>query len=77
MIDGFSGEQRFFVGWGQVWARKYRDDELIKRLKTDPHSPAQYRCNGILRNMPAFAKAYDLKPGDQMYLPPEQQVRIW
>ena len=76
-IDGFSGEQRFFVGWGQIWARKYRDDELIKRLKTDPHSPAQYRCNGILRNMPAFAKAYDLKPGDQMYLPPEQQVRIW
>ena len=77
VIDGFSGEQRFFVGWGQIWARKYRDDELIKRLKTDPHSPAQYRCNGILRNMPAFAKAYDLKPGDQMYLPPEQQVRIW
>ena len=51
--------------------------ELIKRLKTDPHSPAQYRCNGILRNTPAFAKAFDVKPGDQMYLPPEQQVRIW
>ncbi|HXW09351.1 MAG TPA: M13-type metalloendopeptidase [Steroidobacteraceae bacterium] len=77
VIDGFSGEQRFFLGWGQIWARKYRDDELIKRLKTDPHSPAQYRCNGILRNSPAFAKAFDVKPGDQMYLPPEQQVRIW
>jgi putative endopeptidase len=77
VIDGFSGDQRFFLGWGQIWKRKYRDEELVKRIKTDPHSPAQYRCNGILRNMPAFAKAYDLKPGDQMYLPPEQQVRIW
>jgi putative endopeptidase len=77
VIDGFSGEQRFFLGWGQIWKRKYRDEELVKRLKTDPHSPTQYRCNGILRNMPAFAKAYDVKPGDQMYLPPEQQVRIW
>ena len=76
-IDGFSGEQRFFVGWGQIWARKYRDDELIKRLKTDPHSPAQYRCNGILRNMPAFARAFGVEPGDRMYLPPGQQVRIW
>jgi putative endopeptidase len=77
VIDGFTGEQRFFLGWGQIWKRKYRDEELVKRLKTDPHSPTQYRCNGILRNMPAFANAFDVKPGDQMYLPPEQQVRIW
>lgn len=77
VIDGFTGEQRFFLGWGQIWKRKYRDEELVKRLKTDPHSPTQYRCNGILRNMPAFAKAFDVKAGDQMYLPPEQQVRIW
>ncbi|HEX6571092.1 MAG TPA: M13-type metalloendopeptidase [Steroidobacteraceae bacterium] len=77
VIDGFTGEQRFFLGWGQVWKRKYRDEELVRRLKTDPHSPAQYRCNGILRNMPAFARAFDVEPGDQMYLPPEQQVRIW
>ncbi|MCE3284842.1 MAG: family peptidase [Steroidobacteraceae bacterium] len=77
VIDGFTGEQRFFLGWGQVWKRKYRDEELVKRLKTDPHSPAQYRCNGILRNMPAFARAFAVEPGDQMYLAPEQQVRIW
>ena len=77
VIDGYAGDQRFFLGWGQVWARKYREDELRKRLKTDPHSPAEYRCNGILRNMPAFVQAFDVKPGDQMYLPPEQQVRIW
>jgi predicted metalloendopeptidase len=77
VLDGFTGDQRFFIGWGQIWKRKYREDELIKRLKTDPHSPTEYRCNGILRNMPAFAQAFDVKPGDPMYLPPEQQVRIW
>jgi putative endopeptidase len=77
VLDGFTGEQRFYVGWGQVWARKYRDDELRKRLKTDPHSPSEYRANGILRNMPAFAKAFDVKEGDKMYLPPDQVVRIW
>jgi putative endopeptidase len=77
LIDGYTGEQRFFLGWGQIWARKYRDDELRKRLKTDPHSPAEYRANGILRNMPAFQKAFDVKPGDKMYLPPDQVVKIW
>ena len=77
MIDGFTGDQRFFIGWGQVWARKYRDDELRKRLLTDPHSPSEYRCNGVARNMPQFAAAFDVKPGDGLYLPPEQQVRIW
>ncbi|MGI9246267.1 MAG: M13 family metallopeptidase [Steroidobacteraceae bacterium] len=76
-LDGFSGDQRFFVGWAQVWARKYREDELRKRLKTDPHSPSEYRCNGILRNMPAFAAAFGVKPGDRMFLPADQQVRIW
>ena len=77
VIDGYSGDQRFFIGWAQVWARKYRDDELRKRLKTDPHSPSEYRCNGILRNMPQFVQAFDVKPGDGLYLPPEQVVRIW
>jgi len=77
VLDGFTGDQRFFIGWGQVWARNYRDDELRKRLKTDPHSPSEYRANGILRNMPAYQQAFDVKPGDGMYLPPEQVVRIW
>ncbi|HWJ05952.1 MAG TPA: M13-type metalloendopeptidase [Steroidobacteraceae bacterium] len=76
-LDGFTGDQRFFIGWGQVWARKYRDDELRKRLKTDPHSPSEYRCNGILRNMPAFTQAFDVKAGDGMFLPADQRVRIW
>ncbi len=77
VLDGFTGEQRFYLGWGQVWARNYRDDELRKRLKTDPHSPSEYRANGIVRNMPAFAKAFDVKEGDKLYLPPDQVVRIW
>jgi predicted metalloendopeptidase len=77
VLDGFTGDQRFFIGWGQIWARKYREDELRKRLKTDPHSPSEYRANGILRNMPAFQQAFDVKAGDQLYLPPDQIVRIW
>jgi predicted metalloendopeptidase len=77
VLDGFTGDQRFFIGWSQVWARNYREDELRKRLKTDPHSPSEYRANGILRNMPAFGKAFDVKEGDKLYLPREQLVRIW
>jgi putative endopeptidase len=76
-LDGYSGDQRFFLGWGQIWARKYREDELRKRLKTDPHSPSEYRCNGILRNMPAFAATFGVKPGDGMFLAADQQVQIW
>jgi len=77
VIDGFTGDQRFFIGWAQVWARKYREDELRKRLLTDPHSPSEYRTNGIVRNMPQFQQAFDVKAGDKLYLPPEQVVRIW
>ena len=76
-LDGYTGDQRFFIGWAQVWARKYRDDELRKRLLTDPHSPAEYRCNGTVRNMPPFVQAFDVKDGDGLRLPPEQLVRIW
>ena len=77
VIDGYTGDQRFFIGWAQVWPRKYRDDELRKRLLTDPHSPSEYRANGIVRNMPQFVAAFGVKEGDGLYLPPDQQVRIW
>jgi predicted metalloendopeptidase len=77
VLDGYTGEQRFYIGWGQIWARKYRDDELRKRLLTDPHSPSEYRANGIVRNMAPFQKAFDVKPGDALYLPPDQVVKIW
>jgi len=76
VIDGMTGEQRFFYGWGQVWARKYRDAELMRRLSTDPHSPSEFRAN-IVRNLPAFHQAFDVKAGDELHLPPEKQVQIW
>jgi putative endopeptidase len=77
VIDGFSGEQRFFLGWAQVWARKYRDDELRRRLLIDPHSPSEYRTNVVVANLPAFAAAFAVKPGDQMFRPETERVRIW
>ncbi len=77
MIDGMTGDQRFFAGWAQVWRRKYRETELRKRLLTDPHSPSQYRCNGILSNIDKFYEAFAVQPGDPMYIEPEKRVRIW
>ena len=77
VIDGLTGDQRFFMGWAQVWRTKYRDAELTRRLATDPHSPAEFRCNGVLRNMPEFYDAFGVKQGDGLYLPPEERVKIW
>jgi putative endopeptidase len=77
VLDGFTGDQRFFIGWAQIWARKYREDELRKRLLTDPHSPSEYRVNGVVRNMPSFDRSYDVKPGDKLYLPPDEMIKIW
>jgi len=76
-IDGLNGEQRFFMGWAQVWAYKFREEALRSRLATDPHSPAPYRGNGTLMNMPEFMQAYDVKAGDGMYRAPEDRVKIW
>lgn len=77
VIDGLSGDQRFFLGWAQVWRRLYREPELLKRLITDPHSPSEYRVNGIVRNIDAWYDAFGIKPGDALYLKPEDRVRIW
>jgi predicted metalloendopeptidase len=77
VIDGMTAEQRFFAGWAQVWCTKYTQQNLLNRLKTDPHSPAQYRTNGVLSNVPGFYEAYDVKPSDQMYLAPEKRIKIW
>ncbi|MFN3193624.1 MAG: M13 family metallopeptidase [Aureliella sp.] len=76
-IDGLTGEQRFFYGWAQIWRRLYRDEELRRRLDVDPHSPSKYRCNGILSNMDAFYESFEIKPDDEMYIAPEDRVRIW
>ena len=77
VIDGLTGDQRFFMGWGQVWRSKMREAQQINQVKTDPHSPGQFRANGTVRNMAEFYKAFDVKPGDKMYLPPEERVIIW
>lgn len=77
VIDGLTGDQRFFLAWAQVWKSKAREETILNRLKTDSHSPPQYRINGPLRNLNEWYKAFDVKPGDKLYLPPEQRVRIW
>jgi putative endopeptidase len=76
-IDGFTGDQRFFLGWAQVWRRKYRDEELLKRLVTDPHSPSEFRANGPASNVDAFYEAFGVKAGDRMYRAPADRVKIW
>ncbi len=77
VLEGWTGPQRFFLGWGQSWRRKYRDAEMVNRLLTDPHSPAEYRGNGPLMNFAPFYEAFDLKEGDALYRAPEQRIRIW
>jgi putative endopeptidase len=76
-IDGYGGEQRLFIAYAQVWRDKMRDAARIERLKVDPHSPGQFRANGALRNQAAFTDAFAVKPGDAMYLKPEQRIALW
>jgi putative endopeptidase len=75
VIDGYTGDQRFFLGFGQVWRSKYRDDYLRTIVATDPHSPDFYRAN-VVRNFDPWYKAFDVKDG-AIYLPPEQRIKIW
>ena len=77
VIDNWTGEQRFFLGWGQIWRRKYRDAEMVRRLVVDPHSPSHFRANGPVANLNAFYEAFGVKQGDQLYKDPEQRIRIW
>ena len=77
VIDGFTGDQRFFLAWAQVWKRKSRDAALISQLKSDPHSPAEYRVNGVVRNMDEWYEAFGVTEGDALYLPPEERISIW
>ena len=77
VIDGMTGVQRVFLGYAQVWRRIYRDQELRRRIATDPHAPAEYRANGAVRNVPEFYEAFEVRQGDALYLPPEERVKIW
>jgi putative endopeptidase len=76
-IDGSTGPQRFFMGWAQVWRRKYREAELRRRLVTDTHSPAEYRVLGVVANMPEYHEAFGVKPGDKAFRALEERVKIW
>ena len=77
VIDGLTGDQRVFLGWAQVWRSAIRADEARKRLVSDPHSPPEDRVNGVVHNIDAWYAAFDVKPGDKLYVAPEQRVRIW
>lgn len=77
VIDGFTGEQRFFLGWGQVWRTLWRDEALRQQLANGVHSPGQIRSYAPLRNMDAWYEAFNVKPGDALYVNPEDRVRIW
>lgn len=77
VMDGFTGMQRVFLGWGQVWAEKIREEALRSQIAGDPHSPALFRVNGTVRNIPEFYEAFNIKPTDSLYLAPEKRVKIW
>jgi len=77
VVDGLTGDQRFFMSWAQVWRAKYRDEATRQQMATDPHSPPNYRVNGIVRNLDEWYAAFDVQPDDALYLPPEERVRIW
>jgi len=76
VIDGFTGDQRFYLGWAQVWRRNYREENLRQRLLTDPHAPSEQRA-AVVRNLDPWYAAYQVKPGEKLYLAPEARVRIW
>ncbi|HEX8841776.1 MAG TPA: M13 family metallopeptidase [Sphingomicrobium sp.] len=77
LIDGLTGDQRFFIAYGYSWETKTREGALRAQLLTNEHSPAKYRVNGVVRNVDAWYKAFNVQPGDKLYLPPEQRVHVW
>jgi predicted metalloendopeptidase len=77
VIDGLTGVQRVFFGWAQVWRTKSRDAEAIRRLAIDPHSPPEFRCNGVIRNIDAYYDAFEVDTSDELYLERDARVRIW
>ncbi len=77
VLDGYTGDQRFFMAWAQVWKRVVREEQLKNQIATGPHSPARYRVNGVVRNMDAWYEAFGVGEGDDLYLPPEERVQIW
>ncbi len=76
-MDGYTGLQRVFLGYAQSWLYKYRDEALRHQINTDSHSPAKYRVNGVVRNVPEFYEAFEVSTSDTLYLPAEERVKIW
>ena len=76
-MDGYTGEQRVFIGYAQAWRHKYREESLRTQIATDPHAPRMYRVNGVVRNVPEFYRAFDVGEGDALYLAPSERVKIW
>lgn len=77
VIDGLTGDQRFFLAFAQAWRSNVREDALRQQVLTDPHSPPEFRVNGVVRNVDAWYRAFNIQPGDRLYLPPGQRVHIW
>ena len=77
VLGGYTGEQRVFLGWAQVWRAKYRPEALKQQVTSDSHAPARFRVDGPLRNVDAWYDAWGIKPGDALYLAPEDRVHIW
>ncbi len=77
VIDGLAGAERFFLSWAQAWQMKARDEELIRLLTIDPHSPSEFRCNQIVRNLQPFYETYGVTPADELWLDPSERVTIW
>jgi putative endopeptidase len=77
VLGGLSGDQRVFLAWAQAWRGKVRDDAVRRQVVSDPHSPRQYRVNGVVRNLDLWYTLFDVKPGDKLYVPPEKRVHIW
>lgn len=77
LIDGFTQDQRFFLSWATIWRTKTTDEFVVNQVKTDPHSPAQYRATGPIINLDAFHKAFETKEGDKLYIPKDKRIVIW
>ena len=77
VIDGLTAPERFFTSWARIWQGKNRDDYAVQLLAIDPHSPNEFRCNGVLANFDEFADYYNIQPEDDLWIAPEERVRIW
>jgi putative endopeptidase len=77
VLAGLTGDQRFFLSWAQVWRTKQRDEDLRSQVTSNPHSPGQWRVNGVVRNVDAWYPAFKVQPGEKLYLPPDERVHIW